>query len=90
MHKADRAAYAAVEVLIWQLVTSGTLRAAPLASELDRYAGFSGDAAPLLRVLAEDARAAARPAPEIPAQQPDQSVSDAVPWVPRRDRKLAR
>jgi hypothetical protein len=43
-----RAALAAVEALIWQLVTKG-------------YAGFSGDAAPMLQSLAHVARAGGFP-----------------------------
>ena len=49
MHRNGEAAFAAVEVLIWQLVTQGTLRAEPLAAELERYAGFSDNAAGGLR-----------------------------------------
>ena len=56
-----KAALAAVEVLIWQLVISGGLPAAQLATELDRYARFSGDAAAILRTLAHLARAGAFP-----------------------------
>jgi hypothetical protein len=55
------AACAAIEILIWQLVSSGVIRAAPLARELDRYAGFHGDAAPALRTLAHVTRAASFP-----------------------------
>jgi hypothetical protein len=67
MDSMSKAAYAAVEVVIWQLVASGTLPAEPLAAELDRYAGFSGEAGPLLRTLSCVARAAARP--ELVASQ---------------------
>lgn len=65
MDKYGRAAYAAVEVLIWQLVSSGALRAEPLAAELGRYAGFSGNAVEMLRVLSQVSRAAADPTPLI-------------------------
>jgi hypothetical protein len=42
MDKNGKAALAAVEVIIWQLVTESSLRAEPLATELERHAGFSG------------------------------------------------
>ncbi len=58
MDRNGNAAFAAVEVIIWQLVTDGSLQAEPLAAELERYAGFSGNAAGGLRVLAKVARAA--------------------------------
>lgn len=62
MDSSGKAAYAAVEVVIWQLVASGMVPAEPLAAELGRYAGFSGNAARLLRVLSQVAAAAAHPA----------------------------
>ncbi len=62
MDVTSKAALAAVEALIWQLVTSGTLPAAQLATELERYAGFSGEAGRMLQTLAHVARAGAFPA----------------------------
>lgn len=56
----NRAALLAIEVLLWQLVTTGVLRAAPLAAELERYAGLLGDA-DVLRTFANMVRAAALP-----------------------------
>ena len=61
MNMTDDAAFAAVEVVIWQLVSSGVLPAAPLATELERYAGFSGNSGGPLQVLARVTRAAAYP-----------------------------
>ena len=58
MDRNGKAALAAVEVIIWQLVTEGSLRSEPLAAELERYAGFSGNTAGALQVLAKVARAA--------------------------------
>jgi len=72
MDTKGEAALAAIEAVIWQLVISGALPAAQLAAELERYAGFSADAAPLLRTLAHVARAGGYPqlvsAPPDPTQ----------------------
>lgn len=61
MKDTEKAALGAIEVIIWQLVTSGAVPAEPLAAELERYAGFAGNAAASLRTLAHVARAAALP-----------------------------
>jgi hypothetical protein len=63
--------------MIWQLVTNGTLPAAPLAAELDRYAAFSGDAARLLRILAKLTRAAACPTVVTSRQKPAKARKSA-------------
>ena len=69
MDSSGKAAYAAVEVVIWQLVASGMVPAEPLAAELGRYAGFSGNAAKLLQVLSQVA-SAARPALAVSQEEP--------------------
>jgi hypothetical protein len=58
MDRNGKAAFAAVEVIIWRLVAEGSLRSEPLAAELERYSEFSGNAAGALQVLAKVARAA--------------------------------
>ncbi len=57
------ATFAAIEVLTWQLVTSGVLPAEPLADELTRYAHLHPDAERPLRLLARVTRAAQLPRP---------------------------
>jgi len=52
----DSESLLAVEVLIWQLLRNGTLKAEPLASELERYAGFLNGGGDRLRALARMAR----------------------------------
>ena len=61
MDKTGKAAFAAREAVIWQLVISGTLPAAQLADELERHAGFAGAGGPMVQTLARVARAAAYP-----------------------------
>jgi hypothetical protein len=58
---AGKAALAAIETVIWQLVRNGAIPSAPLAAELERYASFGADTAGPLRALARVARAAAFP-----------------------------
>jgi hypothetical protein len=70
MDSSGKAAYAAVEVVIWQLVASGMVPAEPLAAELGRYAGFSGNAAKMLLILSQVASAAARPALAVSPKEP--------------------
>ena len=53
------AAFAAVEILTWQLVVNRVLLAGPLADELSRYAHLNPDAERFLKLLARVARAAA-------------------------------
>ena len=52
MDDKGKAALAAIEVIIWQLVQANVLPSEPLAAELERYAGFSEQAARPLSMLA--------------------------------------
>jgi hypothetical protein len=61
MDTTGKATLAAIEAVIWQLVINGALPAAQLAAELERYARFSADAAPVLQTLAHVARAGGYP-----------------------------
>jgi hypothetical protein len=58
MDRDGKASIAVLEVLIWKLVNNGTLPALPLATELERYSRYVGDAADLLEMLSHIARAA--------------------------------
>ncbi len=52
----DSESLLAVEVLIWQLLRNGTLKAEPLATQLERYAGFLKGGGDRLRALAQMVR----------------------------------